>query len=195
MPQLLQANGIKVSHNAEARQLIIMCHAGWKPLTREASRLRRQSGDHAVVQVPAGSQLFFYVNEGVSEAGFTVFGEIVANPEQALVGLTKRPGISPQQAMKLNRPLTTQDLGSNFEVKERFAGDPTVGPHDYALYYHAEVDEKTFPRHLNGEYSADIDLATIAKGTSHKRHLSDVFDLVKNHPYKVFHFAACRVAR
>ena len=207
--QLLTANGIKVSHSSTAQQLIVFCHAGWKPISRVANTFQGQSGDPDAVKVPVGATLYFYVNEGLPELGFSVFQEIMRHPELAINGLRERPGISLQEAQKLDRAPTADELGSNVGVKAQFRRAPRdirdirmpsaplagVDPHDYALYYHKEVDHNQFAKHLRGEYPQDVDLATIAEGISHKRHLSDVFALVRGHPYRAIHFAGCRVRR
>ena len=75
------------------------------------------------------------------------------------------------------------------------AGDMTKQPHDYALYYHEDVEDRSFAKHSAGDFPADVDLATINKGITHKRHLSDVFAIGRDLGYQAYHFAACRVRR
>ena len=199
-------NGIDIAVTPGARQLVILTHGGWKSKWRLDNFLKIGSGD-GFTTVPKGTTLYFYVADGVTTKGMSVFREVVERPDEALAegGLQKQIGMTEAQFRQGQFGGTWDAMRTQLESYAISATEiiPELGKvKDYALYVDDRPNALTAKRdHAAGTgalYHTDVDLATISAGVgSHKRHLSDVFSAMRQFglDYQAIHVGFCRVAR
>lgn len=216
-------NGFKISQSGVATQVVILCHGGWKAISRSASRFARQSGD-GYTDVPFMGTVYFYTGDTTPATGYKAFEAIINRVDETRLGLkqlntaqqAREAGAALDAKRRLLKPTDMDDATKMAEIDRlnRIADERKYGIEgvinratnsqqikNYWLGVHEPVNRDTFPLHVSeraGFWHSDIDLL-VREQTRHKRHLSDAFEACKNSPggklYSIYHYCACRVDR
>lgn len=198
-PGVFSHNGVSISQTGHAKQLVIIAHGGWKELERNTTLFSRQTGD-GWTSVPHGTRIDFYSKDQDVVKGLSVLSEVNKRPHEALNGLEPYIDLSDSDIALLaqSRNIPAADVKNEMMKlaiyrKEYISGGDVVK--NYALYYHDQTDF-LLEKHQSESDNKEIDIAVVTD-KKHKKHLSDIFDVIKRMgvTYDVIHFGACRVDR
>ena len=192
--RVLNHNGISISQTGFAKQLVIMTHGGWKEIERNATVFRRQAGD-GWTSVPHGTRIDFYTEDNNFTKGPTVLAELNKRPHDALNGLEPSIDLSDSdiELLARSRNMPASDIKDEMmklaTYRKEYVNNGGVVK-NYALYHHKQTDT-LIEKHQNESGNKEIDIAFVTD-KNHKKHLSDVFEVIKKTgvEYEVIHFAA-----
>lgn len=180
--------GFQIAASGTATQIVLFCHGGWV-------------AHDGVTTIPSTLRVCFYAGHGHYTVGGSVYSSVMSAGILARGGLLKRitmsdddlsafagmigKSVAETRELKLSEAVGVYDSfgGGNAMFNYALSREPAGSRRD------AEV--KTFKTHLAGGLCSDIDLMMM--NTSSGRHLSDVFNIIKDMGYETLHFGACRV--
>jgi hypothetical protein len=199
--QLVTGTKYRLSKNAAATQVILVCHGGWS------------SGD-GYVYVPKGMLMKFYSAHGQ-------FGTRTQSIAENLLGAQAQVSVDPATLARLMQDVASGRLtpdqldqaildakaqanaggiGESMQVYEEVRGQGLGNRQkvfNYSLSYKGPRDseasmEALFNQHQGGTLAADIDMLVMQPGASGHLASAIAFALDKGGKYGAFHFLPCR---
>lgn len=185
----VRKNGFKIAVSGRARQVVLLCHGGWR--TKDGT-----------ITIPRGMLVCFYAAHGTPTMGMSVYGSVCDLPNQSLKGHLKDVFVpTDEQAAQMARmnnttaeKIRSDFLKSAFTTHDSFGGGNLM--YDYALSREPsgnrlEKEKSVFTKHTRGEKTTDVDLMVME--TTNTRHFSDAITIAHDLRYQTLHFGACRV--